>query len=224
MEALRRLQILDSGAEAAWDRLVQLASLACDAPIALATFVDEDRQWFKARVGLAAQETPREHAFCAHAILDAKVFVVEDAENDPRFQDNPLVLGEPFIRFYAGAPIQAPTGERMGTICVIDEEPRALAEKDRAVLELIAGQAGDLLMARQVALMVHELLTRKDPRLRRNALAHRLRTPMTPLALSLALLKRESLSDEALAVIDRMERNLAQLEQAVTATTDDLMR
>ncbi len=135
LEVLRSLGVLDSRNDAAIDHLTTLAAHLFDSPIALVSLVDEDRQWFKAKVGLAADETPRDQAFCAHAIAQppGSVMVVEDATLDPRFSANPLVLGEPAIRFYAGATLSTKEGFNLGTLCVIDDKPRP--RPDEATLE-----------------------------------------------------------------------------------------
>ena len=136
VRAVRRLGLLDTAAEERFDRLVALASLTLGMPIALVTLVDRDRQWFKARVGLDQQQTPRDVAFCSHAIDQdgSEPFVVEDARRDARFAGNPLVTGEPGIRFYAGQTIRDRDGHKVGTICVIDRQPRTLDETQRQVL------------------------------------------------------------------------------------------
>jgi GAF domain-containing protein len=126
LEALRRYKILDTPAEQEFDDLTFLAATICQTPIALVTFVDTDRQWFKSRVGLDVIETPREQAFCAHTILGSEVMVVEDATLDERFALNPLVTAAPHIRFYAGAPLIDGGGHGLGSLCVIDREPRTL--------------------------------------------------------------------------------------------------
>ena len=120
------LGLLDRDPNERFDRVTRLASCLFDVPIALVSLVDENRQWFASRQGLEATETPRCDAFCAHAILDSQALVIEDAPNDDRFRDNPLVVGEPFIRFYAGAPISSPRGRRLGTLCIIDTTPRTM--------------------------------------------------------------------------------------------------
>ncbi len=140
LAALHRYQILDTAAEQTFDDLAFLASTICDTPIALMTLVDVERQWFKARVGLDVLETPREQAFCAHTILGADVMVVEDACSDARFADNPLVTGDPRIRFYAGAPLIDRDGYALGSICVIDRTPRPLPPRQRQALQALARQ------------------------------------------------------------------------------------
>jgi signal transduction histidine kinase/CheY-like chemotaxis protein len=138
LAVLRGLGILDTAPDPAFDALTRLAAEVLDTPIALVSLVDHARQWFKSRVGMSACQTPRDDAFCAHAIAQDGLFVVEDALGDPRFMDNPLVRGEPFIRFYAGVPLQV-QGRSVGTLCVIDSRPRSLSPRDRAALERIAG-------------------------------------------------------------------------------------
>jgi len=140
LAALRRYDVLDTAPEPAFDRIVRLASRLLDVPIALVSLIDAQRQWFKARYGLEAQETPRAIAFCDHAIRGCGVMVVPDAEQDPRFRDNPLVTGEPHIRFYAGVPLLTPDGFALGTLCAIDRAPRQLDPRDAAVLEDLAQQ------------------------------------------------------------------------------------
>jgi excisionase family DNA binding protein len=137
--ALAASGLIDTPPEDRFDRIVRLASLVTGSPIALVSLLTSSRQWFKARIGLEAQETPREWAFCSHALLNDKPFVVEDAATDPRFFGNPLVQGEPRIRFYAGVPIRDKAGLALGTLCVIDREPRKLrATELQAMLDLAA--------------------------------------------------------------------------------------
>jgi PAS domain S-box-containing protein len=138
LDALRAYGVLDTPAEAAFDDLAALASRICGAPMAMISLVDRDRQWFKARVGLDLAETPREIAFCAHAILGKGVMVVGDALEDPRFASSPLVTGEPAIRFYAGAPLRTSDGHALGTLCVLDREARTLTEEQSRSLEVLS--------------------------------------------------------------------------------------
>ena len=137
LEALRALHILDTPPEERFDRLTRLAQRTFGVPISVISLIDEKRQWFKSCQGLDATETPRDISFCGHAILEGALMIVPDAAKDPRFADNPLVTGEPGIRFYAGQPIEGPDGSRLGTLCLIDRVPRELdAEQRRALRDL----------------------------------------------------------------------------------------
>lgn len=152
LASLRSLGLLDTPPEERFDRITRLAQRLFDVPIALVSLVDEDRQWFKSRQGLDAPETPRSMAFCSHAILDDHVLVVDDTLTDPRFADNPLVSDDPNIRFYAGVPISAPDGSKLGTLCVIDRQPRSLEAGDRRTLEDLAEMIEDEIAFTQLAI------------------------------------------------------------------------
>lgn len=138
LQTLRRGGILDTLPEQAYDDIVYLAARICDTPIALISLVDAERQWFKARVGLEAAQTPRDVAFCAHAILGDGVFEVSDTHADERFAANPLVTGTPHARFYAGAPLVATGGDVLGTVCVIDRRPKELNGAQREALAALS--------------------------------------------------------------------------------------
>jgi PAS domain S-box-containing protein len=138
---LDQFEILDTTAEKEFQDLVELAAHICQTPISLVSLVDRDRQWFKARHGIDAQETPRCLAFCAHVVGDREMLVVPDATQDERFADNPLVTGGPQVRFYAGAPLRTNDGYDLGTLCVIDSKPRDLSEEQLRMLNLLADQA-----------------------------------------------------------------------------------
>ncbi|MGI9284421.1 MAG: sensor domain-containing diguanylate cyclase [Pseudomonadales bacterium] len=135
LQTLWSLNILDTQPEEHFDRLTRMAKRLFGVPIALVSLVDENRQWFKSADGLSVSETPRDISFCGHAILGNDAFVIPDATNDDRFADNPLVLDEPNIRFYAGCPLKFPNGSQLGTLCIIDREPRSLSEEDLEILK-----------------------------------------------------------------------------------------
>ncbi len=150
LASLLALEVLDTPTEAAFDAITQCAALICEVPIALISLVDEHRQWFKSRIGLleAITETPRDAAFCAHTILSDQLLEIPDAMLDSRFVDNPLVCGYPNIRFYAGFPIILSDGARVGTVCVIDQEPRQLDQRQRDLLQQLANTTAHLLESR----------------------------------------------------------------------------
>lgn len=153
LETLRALKILDTSAEERFDRITRLAKRLFGVPIALVSLVDDDRQWFKSCQGLNASETPRDISFCGHAILGSDVFMIPDAAKDARFQDNPLVTSQPHIRFYAGCPLIVPNGSKLGTLCVIDRNPREFNEDDLDLLRDLARMAEQELAAVQLATM-----------------------------------------------------------------------
>lgn len=140
LRALQQYQILDTAPEEAFDKLVNLASYICNAPISLISLLDENRQWFKAKKGLNITETDRELAFCDHAIRDEQLMIVKDASKDERFATNPLVTRDPNIRFYAGIPLITPDKHALGTLCVIDKVPRELTESQQEALSILAEQ------------------------------------------------------------------------------------
>lgn len=160
LEALRRYQVLDTEPEEDFDDIVRIASRICGTPVGLITLLDEERQWFKARTGLDLAETDRRLAFCSHTILDRAPLVVEDATRDRRFADNPLVAGEPGVRFYAGAPLVTPDGHGLGSLCVIDVEPRELDPARVSALEALARTAMRRLELRRSTLELGRALER----------------------------------------------------------------
>ena len=140
LKALLDYKILDTAPEEDFDDLTWLASHICQTPIALISFVDTHRQWFKSKVGLQAQETHRDIAFCAHAILEKEIFIVSDTLTDDRFADNPLVTADPCIRFYAGAQLKSANGFNLGTLCVIDRQSRQLSADQEKALRALSRQ------------------------------------------------------------------------------------
>lgn len=154
VDTLRRYQILDTDTHPSFDCITVAASAALDVPIALISLVDDERQWFKSFIGLTVRETPRCYSFCSHAIEGDGVFVIEDASQDPRFADNPLVTGEPSIRFYAGTPLIDNEGHALGTLCVISPEQRTLSRKEELILTSLGACAMNAMMLHQQGLIL----------------------------------------------------------------------
>jgi GAF domain-containing protein len=150
LQALHELLILDTPPEERFDRIAAFAAQEFDVPIALVSLVDRNRQWFKARVGLEVCETARDISLCGHALLEDETLVIPDALADPRFADNPLVLGEPFIRFYAGAQLRVPGPVTLGTLCLIDTRPRQLDRMDLVILATLRDLVVQELVAQPV--------------------------------------------------------------------------
>lgn len=151
LNALYRYDVLDTPQEESFDRITRLAASVMQTPIVLVSLIDRDRQWFKARQGLDATETARDISFCTHAIQNQGPMIVRDAREDTRFRDNPLVRGEPWIRFYLGVPLRTPDGYNIGTLCAIDREPRDAAPTQVALLQDLARLIVDELELRQIA-------------------------------------------------------------------------
>lgn len=213
---LRAYQILDTLPEKEFDSLTQLASYICGTPIALISLVDESRQWFKSKVGLTAAETPRDVAFCSHAILQDDVFMIADSLKDPRFLDNPLATGAPHVRFYAGAPLNTPTGERIGTLCVIDHEPRQLDAGQLAALKSLATYVVSQLELRSRIFaqnILNEELNLAKTAAETAALAkanflanmsHEIRTPLNGIVGNASLLSDTALSEDQREMVETM--------------------
>jgi GAF domain-containing protein len=158
LAALREYQVLDSTAEQIYDDITALAAYVCDVPIAMISLVDESRQWFKSKLGLNEQETPRDVAFCAHAILQSEPLIVRDALKDTRFSDSALVTRAPHIRFYAGFPLASPEGFALGTLCAIDRKPRQLSSEQKQAMQSLSRQVMALLELRRVSARLAEAL------------------------------------------------------------------
>jgi two-component system, NtrC family, sensor kinase len=157
--ALERYAILDTEPEEAFDDLTLLASYVCKTPIALISLVGENRQWFKSKIGLTVAETPREIAFCSHAIQHSEVMVVPDTLEDDRFRNNPLVVSEPRIRFYAGAPLISEEGFALGTLCVVDKTPRELGADQKEALRALSRLVLAQMEFRRNLILLKEALT-----------------------------------------------------------------
>lgn len=219
--ALRRYAILDTPREEEFDEVVRVVSAICGTPISVVNLIDADRQWFKAEVGLGVRETPLPASICAHAILQPDLFIVPDTLKDARFADNPLVTGEPHLRFYAGALLETPDGLPLGTICVLDYEPRELDDNQKALLRMAARQIMKMIelrrlnaterIAREKAETHAEATSARLAHANRESdlreqfiavLGHDLRNPLASIQAAAHLVKRGKLSlDEMLHLI-----------------------
>ncbi|GAB4568940.1 MAG: hypothetical protein Tsb0020_22890 [Haliangiales bacterium] len=232
--ALLAYELLDTAPEEGFDRLTELAAAICETPIALVSLIDDSRQWFKSRIGLEPQQTAREVAFCNHAIRDTGLFEVTDATLDKRFMDNPLVLSDPNIRFYAGQPLLDPDGYALGTLCVIDREPRQLSEYQRRALALLADEVIDQILARRDRMLL-EQAKEKAERAQAEAeaanqmksrflavVSHEIRTPLSTIVgypqlilNGIASLSREEIAEHARVIFERGQALLALLNDLI---------
>lgn len=220
LQKLKELGILDTLEEQAYDDLTQLAAQICGTPISLVSLIDENRQWFKSHHGLEATETPREYAFCSHAILDDQLFIIEDADHDERFYDNPLVTKEPYVKFYAGAPLVLEPNIHVGTLCVIDNHAHKLSEQQKASLEALARQVVTLLQLRLKVKEMELLDHAKDEFI--SMVSHELRTPLTSLKGSLGIINHmaSGLNEQTDTMLDIAVRNADQLLAIVNDILD----
>ncbi len=219
LQALRDYRILDTEPEAAFDRLTAIAAAHYDAPIALVSLVDESRQWFKSRLGLDTCETPREISFCTHAIRADQPLIVNDASSHPGFADNPLVTGSPHIRFYAGCPLIAASGARVGTLCIIDHAPRPDFDiADTAVLRSLAALVVD-----EMELRLAQERAEAESRAKSDFIAtmsHELRTPMTSVMGYIELLAETELDEHQSECVRLVRSSSAHLLELLNDALD----
>lgn len=204
LEALRSLDVLDTPREAEFDDLVMLASRICGAPVSLVSFVDEDRQWFKAKTGFDKDQTDLNSSICSRVMYDDGVIEIEDTWLDERTSQNPLCIGEGSMRFYAGAPLVTADGHPVGTLCVLDEKPRVLDEMQRDTLRVLARQAMKELELRK-ALREQQVL--------RKEMDHRLKNSLQSVSSVMRLYARQITDPVATEAIDAIQRRL----QAISA-------
>ncbi len=224
LKDLKTYDILDTLPEEEYDNITQIASQICQTPISLITLVDEKRQWFKSHHGLSVTETPREHAFCAHAIHNPnEILVVPDSRLDERFHDNPLVTGEPHVIFYTGVPLVSPQGHSLGTLCVIDNEPRSLDQGQIKSLQALSRQVVKMLELRKSKKLLqdaNEALKKINQGLEQFAriAAHDIKSPLNNISQLIELLLQNhatNLDDEGKELIKLMGTSTLHLRQLV---------
>lgn len=209
---LYKYELLDTVYESEFDELVRLASKICNVPISLITLVDVDRQWFKAKHGLDANQTSRNVSFCGHAVLSEQLFEVNDAMGDERFYDNPLVTGKPNIRYYAGMPLVTQKGYKIGTLCVIDRKPRELDIEQKYALDILSKQVIKLFDLRLRNKEKQRIIEVQQKMM--SIMAHDIRGPLNALRMTYDLKNEGMLTDEELTMMDKLVPN--QLDSTVT--------
>lgn len=226
LEALESYGIMDTLPEEDFDDITRIASEICQTPISLITLIDKDRQWFKSKQGLKVSETPREHAFCAHAILDPQdIMIVPNPRDDVRFQDNPLVTGDPHILFYAGVPLVNPEGFALGTLCTIDQKVRQLNEQQLGSLKALANQVVAQLELRRKVREVNEsraALQESNQALETFAYnaSHDLKNPLNNVLGLLDMLKKalpDDTSDNVLQIIYHLDTSTVRMKEMITS-------
>ena len=229
LKALKSYAVLDTLSEREYDQLTLIASQICGCKMSLISLIDEDRQWFKARVGLAVAETPRELAFCAHAIHEPrKTLVVPDARLDNRFHDNPLVTGDPHLAFYAGVPLVNEDGLPLGTLCVLDSEPKSLSESQLIALNALADQVMALLELRRSKMALEKTLGNleaKNRELEQFAFiaAHDLKSPLNGISSLTDVLidgHSNSLQQDGVRMLNAIRSSSQQLSSLITGLLD----
>ena len=211
LAALRRYQILDTPRERGFDEVVELASKLCETPISVVNLIDQDRQWFKAEVGLGVRSTPLDTSICAHAILDDEFVEISDTQIDRRLEDNPLCFGDPPLRFYAGALLKTAEGLPLGTLCVLDYRPRTLTPLQRETLQVLSRQVMRQLELR-LALSQQEVL--------RLEIDHRVKNSLQSVSAIIRMQERRSRNDD----VKQALRTVSDRISTVAALHDELHR
>lgn len=223
LAALRAYAILDTADEGAFDDITRIAAMVCGTPIAVVNLIDAERQWFKSEIGLGVRETPLDPSICAHAILQDDLFVIPDTRLDARFQGNPLVTGDPHLRFYAGAPLLTPDGHALGTVCVLDTEPRSLSEAQLGALKALARQSMAQLELRKALARSERAHAFRDQLLA--IVGHDLKAPLRSAGYAIERAKSDC-PPAAQARLDAAKGALAQIDRdlnklLVLATSDE---
>lgn len=217
LDALRDYEVLDTDPEAVFDDIVKLASAICDMPMSIISLVDSDRQWFKAEIGMGTRETSLDESICAHAVLEEDFLEISDTVLDPRTVDNPLVTGDPLLRFYAGAVLQTPEGLPIGSLCVLDHRPRELTPLQRDTLRVLARQVMAQLDLRR-ALSEADLL--------RKEVDHRVKNSLQSISSLTRLQARRAETGEAreaLGIVQRRVDTVAAMHEALYRSETDGM-
>lgn len=231
---LKSFCILNTPAEALYDDVTRMAALFCDTPVSLISLVDENRQWFKSKVGISAQETPRDISFCSHAIKNAGIFVVSNAETDERFSSNPLVQNAPFIKFYAGVPLVTSQNLAVGTLCVVDTKPRVLTTEQLEILKALARQVVNNLEYRKTNLALKEKVLEIESQQKKmlhnskmaalgemaGGVAHEINNPIAIMSgysqmLRSAVLQKTLSNEIALNTLDKIDLTIARIIKVV---------
>ena len=219
LAALDSYEILDTLPEDDYDNITELASIICETPISLVSLIDDKRQWFKSHHGLEATETPREYAFCGHAILEpGTVFSIEDSRLDDRFADNPLVTGDPRVIFYAGVPLVTPNGNSLGVLCVIDNNPKVLQPEQTKALQTLAAQVVNILELRKANIG----LTRYNESLKElaSAVEGEIGSPLNDMASYTGLLQSvysDKLDETGVEVLQKLDNTANELRNLIKA-------
>lgn len=224
LAALKELNILDTLEEQAYDDLTALAATICGTPIALVSLLDSERQWFKSHHGLDATETPREFAFCGHAILQDETFYIPNSDEDERFKDNPLVTGAPHVKFYAGQPLYVKDKYKVGTLCVIDNEARELSEEQLNALKALARQVESQLDLRLKVKELQQLDQLKDDFVAMTS--HELKTPLTAVSGAIKMFEKNNQAineEKRRQLIEIAAANCERLEALVSDIIDTSM-
>ena len=217
LSSLKELEILDTAIEESYDEITKLASEICETPIALVSLLDETRQWFKSHHGLDAESTPRELAFCGHAILEEDIFEIQDSREDDRFHDNPLVTGAPNVIFYAGTQLKTPDNLNLGTLCVIDNQPRELNDFQKRALKTLGNQVSSLFELRRNLNRLSKAKAKEAALALAVTYSHEINNPLTIVAGNLRKVKG-CVDDEVYTKLKEATKRIGDVVKQITDT------